>query len=303
MKKLITSAVAALALLFGFASCSGDLHDAEMPKHEPVKIDGAAWYYYDITVFGDVTEGTAKIIVNGKGSGKQSSDTPIGAWTAATGGVQYFTCNTSDKNPSNADQYVVNLSYQKDQPAYEVVPGTVRIYVYTNETSPNLYFFDADKACTAPKWPGYAMTKVGEVVKPTYNAEMTVTTVNVTGLPSDLNGKTLYMTGDFNGWATPGAAGTIEVTVKEGKIELKNQSLKFKSEGVEIGKVAKSPFKFAAKDWGLPEITATNYNNIEAFISSECNTIELTYVDCKVEKDNETGKEKGRKYGCAINVK
>lgn len=29
MKKLITSAVAALALLFGFAGCSGDLHDAE----------------------------------------------------------------------------------------------------------------------------------------------------------------------------------------------------------------------------------------------------------------------------------
>ena len=29
MKKLLTGAVAALALLFGFASCSGDLHDAE----------------------------------------------------------------------------------------------------------------------------------------------------------------------------------------------------------------------------------------------------------------------------------
>ena len=28
MKKLITGAVAALALLFGFASCSGDLHDS-----------------------------------------------------------------------------------------------------------------------------------------------------------------------------------------------------------------------------------------------------------------------------------
>ena len=29
MKKLITGALAALALLFGFASCSGDLHDDE----------------------------------------------------------------------------------------------------------------------------------------------------------------------------------------------------------------------------------------------------------------------------------
>lgn len=32
MKKLITGAVAALALLFGFASCSGDLHDSEVSK-------------------------------------------------------------------------------------------------------------------------------------------------------------------------------------------------------------------------------------------------------------------------------
>ena len=32
MKKLITGAVAALALLFGFASCSGDLHDSVVSK-------------------------------------------------------------------------------------------------------------------------------------------------------------------------------------------------------------------------------------------------------------------------------
>ena len=37
MKKLIISAIAAVSLLFGFASCSGDLHDAE---YSPIKLDG-----------------------------------------------------------------------------------------------------------------------------------------------------------------------------------------------------------------------------------------------------------------------
>ena len=37
MKKLIISAIAAASLLFGFASCSGDLHDAE---YTPIKLDG-----------------------------------------------------------------------------------------------------------------------------------------------------------------------------------------------------------------------------------------------------------------------
>ena len=50
MRKLLTSIIAATALLFGFVSCSGDLHDLEEPKHEPVTIADASWYYYDITV-------------------------------------------------------------------------------------------------------------------------------------------------------------------------------------------------------------------------------------------------------------
>ncbi len=43
MKKLITGAVAALALLFGFASCSGDLHDDEK---NPIDLSGG--YYLGV---------------------------------------------------------------------------------------------------------------------------------------------------------------------------------------------------------------------------------------------------------------
>lgn len=53
MKKLITSAVAALALLFGFASCSGDLHDDEK---KPIDLSGG---YYLV--------GSMSIGANGEG--------------------------------------------------------------------------------------------------------------------------------------------------------------------------------------------------------------------------------------------
>mgnify|MGYP007057741318 CR=1 FL=1 len=49
MKKIIFAALAVL-MMFGLVGCSGVLHDVPVPKNEPVKIDDASWYYYDITV-------------------------------------------------------------------------------------------------------------------------------------------------------------------------------------------------------------------------------------------------------------
>lgn len=159
MKKLITSAVAALALLFGFASCSGDLHDAEMPKHEPVKIDGAAWYYYDITVYGDNDGKSGKFILNG--SAGQSVDTIMPEFTAKAGAVVYFTADVAKKDADK--KYELLTSYQTDNPAYTATPGTIRFYIYTNETSPNFYCFGNDNAFATMdgSWPGKAMTKIG----------------------------------------------------------------------------------------------------------------------------------------------
>ncbi len=159
MKKLITSAVAALALLFGFASCSGDLHDEEMPKHEPVTIDGAAWYYYDLTVADDNDGKTGKFILNG--SAGQSVDTIMPEFTAKDGGALYFTADATKKNADG--KYELLTSYQTDNPAYTAKLGTIRFYIYTNEISCNFYCFDNDNAFTTMdgKWPGQAMTKIG----------------------------------------------------------------------------------------------------------------------------------------------
>lgn len=159
MKKLITSAVAALALLFGFASCSGDLHDAEMPKHEPVTIDGAAWYYYDITVYGDNDGESGKFILNG--SAGQSVDTIMPKFAVKDGGAVYFTADVAKKNADN--KYELLTSYQTDNPAYTATPGTIRFYIYTNEISCNFYCFDNDDAFKTMdgKWPGVSMTKIG----------------------------------------------------------------------------------------------------------------------------------------------
>lgn len=161
MKKLITSAVAALALLFGFASCSGDLHDAEMPKHEPVTIDGAAWYYYDLTVYGDNAGDakTGKLILNG--SSGQSVDTDMLEFTAKAGGVFYFTADVSKKDADG--KYTLLTSYQSDNPVHKAVPGTVRFYIYTNETACKFYCFGNDNsfATMEGKWPGQKMTKIG----------------------------------------------------------------------------------------------------------------------------------------------
>lgn len=159
MKKLITSAVAALALLFGFASCSGDLHDEEMPKHEPVTIDGAAWYYYDITVYGDNDGKSGKFILNG--SEGQSVDTIMPEFAAKDGGALYFTADATKKNADG--KYELLTSYQTDNPTYTATPGTIRFYIYTNEISCNFYCFDNDNSFKTMdgKWPGQGMSKIG----------------------------------------------------------------------------------------------------------------------------------------------
>lgn len=105
MKKLITGAVAALALLFGFASCSGDLHDASEISLKggacPGSINGwnnkAVWtsengnvYTYEFTA--ESTEAEWKCIAKAGnwnsgafGGGKNAvTETPVGKTTGLT---------------------------------------------------------------------------------------------------------------------------------------------------------------------------------------------------------------------------
>lgn len=108
--------------------------------------------------------------------------------------------------------------------------------------------------------------------------------VIVTGLPEELNGQELYLTGDFFGWAAPGDAKSIKVVVTDGKIELKD---------IDIGLKASGDFnfngKFAATGWARPEVTADDASgNVQVTMSASASTLKGTYKSTK--EHNEGGK-------------
>ena len=100
-------------------------------------------------------------------------------------------------------------------------------------------------------------------------------TVTATGLPEALNGTTLYFTGDFNGWAAPGADGTIEGTVTDGVITITLPEFSKDFEGSEPQEFAVSG-KFANTGWTKPEICAAE-GNINFTLTPEKYTLKGTY--------------------------
>lgn len=83
-------------------------------------------------------------------------------------------------------------------------------------------------------------------------------TVTASGLPAELNGTTLYFTGDFNGWATPGDAASIEATVANGEISVNLPDLSATVPG--DNRVISVQGKFANTGWSKPEICAESGN-------------------------------------------
>ena len=267
MKKLLTSIIAATALLFGFVSCSGDLHDLEEPKHEPVTIADASWYYYDITVYGDNDGKTGKFIVNG--DTKQSTDTAMPAFKAKDGRVFYF---TADKSKTDADgKYSLLTSYQTDNPAYTAKPGTVRFYVYTNETSCNFYYWDnANAFAGSAGWPGSAMTKDGEVAKVETTKKMSIASIRIEGLPNEFNGKELSFVGTYNSFANPSkykaivSGNVFEYTFDSG--------LEISGKGA-ADEVTYSEIKIATSDWKLAICSLEGENEKIAIIDGAENVV------------------------------
>lgn len=268
MKKLLISIITATALLFGFASCSGDLHDLEVPKHEPVTIADASWYYYDITVYGDNDGKTGKFIVNGD-STKQSPDTAMPAFTAKDGGVFYF---TADKSKTDADgKYSLLTSYQTDNPAYTAVPGTVRFYVYTNETSCNFYYWDnANAFAGSAGWPGSAMTKDGEVAKVETTKKMSIASIRIEDLPDAFNGKELSFVGTFNSFTNPS---DYKATVSNNVFEYTFDSgLEISGKGA-ADEVTYSEIKISTSDWKLAICSLEGKNEKIAIIDGAENVV------------------------------
>ena len=166
MKKIILTALTVL-MIFGLVGCSGVLHNTPAPVQEAVKIDGASWYSYDITVWGNndpADEKPSNIIINDNGKGKQTVDTKLPAFEASKGGVAYYTLDAT--KPLKDGKFELNVAYQDDNPAYTAKPGVLRVYVYTNLENPTIYIWD-DADCPFEKssaWPGSPITLAGATV-------------------------------------------------------------------------------------------------------------------------------------------
>ena len=267
MKKLLTSIIAATALLFGFVSCSGDLHDLEEPKHEPVTIADASWYYYDITVYGDNTS-TGNFILNG--SAGQSTDTAMPSFEAKKGGVFYFTANTANKNADK--KYELLTSYQEDNPVFTPVPGKVRFYIYTNESACNFYCFGNDDSFESMdgSWPGLAMVKDGEVAKVETTKKMSIASIRIEDLPDAFNGKELSFVGTFNSFTNPS---DYKATVSNNVFEYTFDSgLEISGKGA-ADEVTYSEIKIATSDWKLAICSLEGKNEKIAIIDGAENVV------------------------------
>lgn len=189
MKKLITSAVAALALLFGFASCSGDLHDAVSPNAMK-----GNWFYYELDT-STVTTDTISIIFN-----NGSAQTEDVAGVAKTGTVEYMWAV-----PADGSKVTAIKNTRTDCPDKNIGNSTDKlgIYVFTNSSTVNLWAWAGDTNLTGGTWPGVSMTTDAEIKTEKVTVSLTF---KVTGAKE---GDFLYINGDpwtwggdwpFDGW-------------------------------------------------------------------------------------------------------
>lgn len=180
MKKLITSAVAALALLFGFASCSGDLHDAVSPNAMK-----GNWFYYELDTSA-VTTDTISIIFN---NGSAQTEDVVGV--AKTGTVEYIWAV-----PADGSKVTAIKNTRTDCPDKNIGNSTDKlgIYVFTNSSKVNLWAWAGDANFTGGTWPGVSMTTDAEIKIEKVKVSLTF---KVTGAKA---GDRLYINGDPWSW-------------------------------------------------------------------------------------------------------
>lgn len=189
MKKLITSAVAALALLFGFASCSGDLHDAVSPNAMK-----GNWFYYELDT-STVTTDTISIIFN-----NGSAQTEDVAGVAKTGTVEYMWAV-----PADGSKVTAIKNTRTDCPDKNIGNSTDKlgIYVFTNSSTVNLWAWAGDTNLTGGTWPGVSMTTDAEIKTEKVTVSLTF---KVTGAKAEdrlyINGAPWSWSGDwpFDEW-------------------------------------------------------------------------------------------------------
>lgn len=192
MKKLITSAVAALALLFGFVSCSGDLHDDVFV--DPNAMEGN-WFYtaIDISALPETSE-TINIIFN-DGTNQTKDITGV---KPTAGSVAYLWASKTKED-------IAVESKRTDCPDKSSLGGEGKLVVYcfSNASKVNIWAWDGDTNLTGGTWPGLSMTTDAEIKIEKVKVSLTF---KVTGANE---GDFLYINGDpwtwggdwpFDGW-------------------------------------------------------------------------------------------------------
>ena len=288
MKKLILSAITALAFLFGFASCSGDLHDSVVI--DPNAMEG--YWSYSVFDASQATSGSVGVIVSVKMGTTQSGafGSPDFVIPATAGSVQAIIWDGS----AGSD---LSVSTRTDCPSLESLGVTLQsnefaIIVFTKTATCDLWVYDSedsDANLSGGTWPGVSTTATVAVEKP---STVSITpTVIATGLPEELNGTTLYFTGNFNGWAPPGEEGSIECIVSNGSVSVLLPSMEIEAEGEGFALAG----KFASSGWSKPEICSVNDKgegaDIAVDILPNAFCVVGTYLD-PIEKDD------GTQYTC-----
>ena len=176
MKKLIISAITAAALLFGLASCSGDLHDDV--KVDPNEMKG----YWSYTIV------DSSIADSGS----------VGIITSITGGDQSGALGKNDIFPIKAGEVTaviwngkagasLEANTRTDMPTLESLNVTLTgndaaVFAFTPKTSLNFWIYDSvdgDKNLTGGNWPGVVSTATAVAEK----WSMTVSKIKLVNAP------------------------------------------------------------------------------------------------------------------------
>lgn len=192
MKKLITSAVAALALLFGFASCSGDLHDDVFV--DPNAMEGN-WFYtaIDISALPETSK-TINIIFN---DGTNQTKT-IENVNPTAGSVAYLWASKTKED-------IAVESKRTDCPDKSSLGGEGKLVVYcfSNASKVNIWAWAGEANFTGGNWPGSEMSTDAEIKIEKVEVSLTFKVIGAkSGDRLYINGAPWSWSGDwpFDGW-------------------------------------------------------------------------------------------------------
>lgn len=281
MKKLIISALAALALLFGVTSCSGDLHDDVLV--DPNAMQG--YWSYSIFTASAASSGSVGVIASLNGTPQSGAYGQDDIFSISAGNITYIiwdgkagsslTESTRTDEPSASD---LGITLGSDEFA---------ICIFTTSSSCSLWVYDSvdtdtnlSKLAGATDWPGVTTTATVQVAK--VSKTLTGATLTITGLPSELHNIDLYFTGSGysdKSWLTPSTDGTIKGTVSDSgelSITFPDYTKEF-----EEGTTVEFPIegKFAADSNWDTQVTLAKGKNMSFTFTETVKAFSFVYAD------------------------